>query len=674
MHQPMKKSVLSAYIAARWLAISLILIGFLSLAAYQYVLFFPGAFSSDASVHLTLARHLLQTGSWVSTAWYYPNNDIFAVGPHLLGMLAIQWLGFGLPALWVTSALTLGMLWICMYFCLRTLGFGTFSTLVGTSAALACSTDFHVEFLYIQAGYPFLIALYAVAFTLYIKLRVRDVSAPMSALWPWATVLMAIIGIVAVCNPSRAVAYVLGPMLLVELSPLTRPWTIRPRPLAYSMALFGVAGYAGYQALLHLAVHFSLPSGFRGITIDPHRAKEQFLQVLHFPLDIYAGFQPNQFGTLLSCALLALGVFLISTGALSVKAKILARLCLWQSLAVLVGGLIGGVFIEPYSVRYFLPAVIPLMATLTATCVELTQKRNSMAPLLFLGLFSAIIINANANLSALESKKREGGPVRHPHVLDRVAHEISAHGLKHGYSEWDANILNILAEGKTQYCLITYREQLLPFKWNVPLSCYDASRLPDRFFLILKPDHGDAARSALATSLQTQPAETFEVDGYTILVFDTKAADMSWLKYPVPDGANLVTPLELPAANPQMFSRVVQPGPNKTFEFKGHEGEIIFGPYITLNPGKYKLTWYGQLDSTDASGMHFYVQSESDAQALGSTNGRYTGPPSRPQNLAEIEFSVKKPTAGVNFIAEQRGHATGVITHYKLERLKKRAH
>lgn len=648
----------------------LIVLGFLTQVGFIYSRFFPGAFSSDASVHIALARHLMAEGSLVSLDWLYPNGDIFVLGPHLLGMAMIQWLGYGLPALWFTAALTFALLWFCVLVCLRLLGHGGLAAVVGASAALACVSDFHVEFIYMQAGYPFLMILYTLAFTLYIRLRVAPDGATCSGLSPSVIILLLIIAILAVCNPSRTMAYVLAPMLLVELRPLNRPWRIRPKPLVWGLMAAFVIGYLAYKSLLAQGVQFSLPSGFRGSTVDFLRTMQQVRQVLRFPFGVYAGFDHLVLGGALSAAVIAFAVRVMRSGELSPRASHTMRLCLWQMATVLGGGLISAIFIEPYSVRYFLPALILLGATVSASCVDALRLPRPTRSAWLLAAFSMVIAHAVATTGKLESKVRESGPVSTPHVLTPVTNEIRKRGLRHGFVEWDANVMNVIGQGEVQFCQITYREQLLPFKWNVPTWCYDPKRLPDRFFLVLKPQHTDEARKAVQHSLRTRPTETFEAGGYEVLVYQTANVDTSWLAYPVPDGADLHLPWNAPAANPQMFSRVIEPTPQKTFVFNGDKGEIVYGPYVNLNRGRYRLTWWGDAPGNNAHDLLFYVQSGNGRKRLATVNGR-TAPAQDRQAvpIAVIDFKVTMPVPGVNFIVEQRGHAAATLTRFHLERV-----
>lgn len=126
-----------------------IMLGFLILAGFIYGHFFPRAFSSDAAVHVVLARHVMQVGKLLSPEWFYPNNDLVVTGPYMLGIGLIKLLGFGVTAMWWTAGLTFLALWICMVMCLRTLGVSTLAAVVGTSAALASTSYPHLEFLYI---------------------------------------------------------------------------------------------------------------------------------------------------------------------------------------------------------------------------------------------------------------------------------------------------------------------------------------------------------------------------------------------------------------------------------------------------------------------------------------------------------------------------------------------
>lgn len=649
-----------------------IMLGFLILAGFIYGHFFPRAFSSDAAVHVVLARHVMQVGKLLSPEWFYPNNDLVVTGPYMLGIGLIKLLGFGVTAMWWTAGLTFLALWICMVMCLRTLGVSTLAAVVGTSAALASTSYPHLEFLYIQAGYPFVTILYTLAFTLYVHLRVTHEGSPRTGWHAGVPILLLIVITLAMANPSRTLAFVIAPILMVELSPLTRPWHFRPQAIVFGLVGTLIIGYLIYQSLLTQGLHFSLPSGFRSATVDLKRTKLQFFQVLRFAFVVHPGFDHRILGGAISAIVLILGLRVLRGNMLSPRLLPFAKLGLWQMAAVFAGGLIGGIFIAPYSVRYFLPALVLLTAIVAATSID-TLRQPSPHKLLaasFLAATALAIAHAILTLGALPNHPHDDSSVRTPLVLQPVTDALRKRGLTHGFVEWDANVMNVLSHGEIEFCQIAYREQLLPFKWNVPLWCYDPKRMPERFFLVLKPQNRQEARAAVRHTLIMPPIETFEVGGYEIQVYRTAEVDTSWLAYPVPDGADLKLPWEAPAANPQMFSRVIEPTAQKTFEFNGKPGETVYGPYVNLNRGLYRLTWFGQSPSTDAHEIHFTVTDTGGRHLLGEVDGHtVTSTNGEALPLATIDFQIKMPVPGVNFVVEQRGQAQATLTHFRLERL-----
>ena len=649
-----------------------IVLGFLALACFIYGSFFPGAFSSDAAVHLVLARHVMQVGKLLSPEWFYPNSDLVVTGPYLLGMALIKLLGFGLPALWWTAGLTFLALWVCMVLCLRAMGVSTLAAVVGTCAALASTSNSHVEFLYIQAGYPFVTILYTLAFTLYVRQRITLGGSPRSGWHASVPVLLLIVVTLALANPSRTLAFVIAPILMVELGPWMRPWRIRPRPLVFGLVAALFIGYLIYQSLLAQGLHFSLPSGFRSATVDVKRTKLQFFEVLRFAFVVHPGFDHRILGGAISAIVLLLGVRVLRLEVLSPRLRSFVKLCLWQMAAVLAGGLISGIFIDPYAVRYFLPALVLLMAVATAVSIDTLRQKGAHGrwAASFLAATGLAILHATLTLGALRDHPRESGLARTPHVLQPVTDALRQRGLTHGFVEWDANVMNILGRGEVEFCQITYRDQLQPFKWNVPLWCYDPKRLPEQFFLVLKPQNRSAAQTAVRHTLVKPPIETFDAGGYEVQVYRTSDVDTHWLAYPVPDGADLKLPWQAPAANPQMFSRGIEPTEQKTFKFTGKPGEAVYGPYVNLNRGRYRLTWFGQSPGADAHSMHFSVTGTGGRHLLGEAEGQaVASPDGKAAPVATIDFQVKMPMPGVNFVVEQRGQAQATLTHFRLERL-----
>jgi len=403
-----------------------IIIGFVALAGFIYGSFFPGAFSSDAAVHLVLAHHVMQVGKLLSPEWFYPNSDLVVTGPYMLGMGLIKLLGFGLPALWWTAGLTFMALWVCMVLCLRAIGVSTYAAVVGTCAALASTSNSHVEFIYIQAGYPFVTILYMLAFALYVRHRITHDGGPRPGWHVSVPVLCFIVFMLALANPSRTLAFIIAPILMVELGPWMRPWRIRPRPLAFGLIAALLIGYLIYQSLLARGLHFSLPSGFRGATVDFKRTKLQFFEVLRFIFVVHPGFDHRILGGAISAIVLILGARVLRRDVLSPRLRSFVKLCLWQMAAVFAGGLISGIFIDAYAVRYFLPALVLLMAVAVATSID-TLRQEGAPKLLataFLAATGVAILHAVLTLGVLRDQPRESGLVRTPHVLQPVTDAV----------------------------------------------------------------------------------------------------------------------------------------------------------------------------------------------------------------------------------------------------------
>lgn len=644
---------------------------FAGLAIWLYTRFLPGAFSSDAAVQVLLAKLLLDSHAWISAQWLYPNGDIFAIGPHLLSMALMPSLGVSLANLTWTAVLTFTSLWVCLLLCLIGMGFSKRGAITAACAALACVTDFHAEFIYQQTGYPFLMVLYFTAFTLHARLHQAD-KTPSSALHQdaWKVlILAAIIVATAVCNPSRTAAYLVVPMMVLDGLAMRSSPTRRLASLAV-MVLALIVGYAIYRSWIQQGIHFSLPSGFRHISLDGKRMFLQLRTVLQYPAFVFSGFAMSAMGILLSLGLSISGwVLWRNRSAIPQAGRHVGRLAMWQSAFVLAGGLLSGLFLDRYSVRYFLPAAILLGAILCASAFDELGRRKNRTALILLTLWGAVILNGLATLPQLVAKVRESGPVRLPHVLHPVVAAIEERGLTLGFVEWDANVMNVLSEGRVQFCQTTYRDQLLPFKWNVPTWCYDPSAMPDRLFFVLKPQHDAAARQAVRNTLPNHPIEQFSVNGYEVLVYRTSDTPLDWLAYPVPDGPDLALPWQAPAANPQMFSRVLKPSADRTFEFQGRPGEVVFGPYVNLEKGHYKLTWKGMFSAEDWAQLNFRVQSSNGKKVFAQLHPALASEQAKTLRSTSIEFEMPRASGGVNFLVEQTGTAQGSLNSFTLERI-----
>jgi hypothetical protein len=168
-----------------------------------------------------------------------------------------------------------------------------------------------------------------------------------------------------------------------------------------------------------------------------------------------------------------------------------------------------------------------------------------------------------------------------------------ARGLTRGYATyWNANLVTLLSNGRTQTCSINFGNGIIPYRWLTETECFDRDALPERFYVIVAPEERENAARAMRQSLP-EPIERLTIgDGFEVSIYRSADTNRGWLALPIEDGDALSLPLRVPAAFPQLQSSnaIVQ---GETVIATGVSGTILYGPYLRVPAGHYRVRWLG---------------------------------------------------------------------------------
>ncbi|HTR49087.1 MAG TPA: hypothetical protein VMJ10_00190 [Kofleriaceae bacterium] len=514
----------------------------------------------------------------------------------------------------------------------------------------------HVAFVYIQLAYGFGMCVWLVAFYQFATLAQDEPSRP------WRYVAAAtFVAVFTAQNPTRNLVCMLAPVLVG----CAWPWRAFPMRRRCTLAAVAVVGWAvGYGVYMWLArvVTWSFPRGHVGFHIAPKQIAANLAMLGRGFLMLCAGGDGNIVWVIPGTLLLAGALALVCREAFASRASSTLRwisvVVLAQLGALLVPLLIGNVLDGPSAVRYAMPS---LLATL-GLAVVLAVRTVADAAASWWRRFSIgwlVVVPVAALVGASDVRPPSPQTYGWPDAaeLRSVAGELARRGLTHGFADtFAANLLMLDTHGTALTCRFTINDVLVPQRWLVERSCYEAGRLPDRFFVVTYQNERDekAIRATLPKEL-----ERFSVgDTYMVYVFRTEAASTAWLDLPIPDGDAATFPIRLPATHLQIRRAHVAVSADDLIA-TGEQGTLVYGPYVDLPKGHYTATWIGNgMESVGQITFHITSLVHDGPHRLLASVTRDAKDISRTRSeLVRFSFDLKHAQRGVELQIESVGGA-----------------
>jgi hypothetical protein len=638
----------------RWLRIAFLATAliFAGVAIYVFGFRFFAWLESDAAVPALLAEKVLHARSPVVTDWYYANGDIWTVAPQLLAVVPVAILGVGPASLLVAAFLGFVLeLAVLVKLYLR-LGGELWIALFAAMATLMAWSNAHVAYAYIQLAYGFMTTLYLASFTSFAILadggRVR----------PWRTAAAGVlVAAIAVQNPTRALAYLVAPLAVGCAWPF-RSFGVRARIALAAAATAGwLVAYALYAQLIAHVVTLSIPRGHVGFVIGGVTRIKANLAMLGrgFAL-LYGGDVEPGLRLLPGAVIVAGAVALVAREVFASRAftalRFVSVVVLAQLATVLVPLLAGNVLDGPEAVRYVMPSAL---ATFGLAVVIAVRALAGTGPWRRLAVGWLAAVPLSALVAVPDARPPAPAPYLWPDApeLARVADELVRRGLSHGFAgHLAANLLTLDSRGAALTCRIAFRNVVMPERWLADTSCYTASVLPERFYVVAY--QGDDDRSVIRATLPRE-IERFSVgDTYEVYVFRTRDASPAWLDLPLPDGERATFPMRLPATHLQLIrgNAAVE---SDDLVATGEPGAVVSGPNIELPKGSYTATWIGR--GVASSGELALSVTSRRRRVLASTALDAARISRDRGELARLAFTVDRPQNRIEFRIESAGGA-----------------
>ena len=639
---------------------------------------------SDAACTVLIAARALEARLPVAPNWYFANGDVWVWGPQLWAMLPVALMGAGVGSLRITNAFGFALELLAVRHCFGRLTRRPWVAVLAAAATLLAISKIHVLFAYVELAYGFTSTTYLLAFTWLMPptaSSTKTASAPTWHRWIAGSVLLFVY---ALDNPARVLVLGLAPLWLVSLWPW-RGIGLRPRAMLASLAAIAwAAAFAVYK--------FGL---LQSLTFSPHPGHTDF--VIQGPSGIVANVKMLLRGLVVVVggdgeldALAIPGLVVVGGAFAFVAWNVLARrtltrdrfLCvatLAQLGAALVPCLVGNLLLNPLSARYIVPAILPMMGLAVVLAVRVIGRGRveNRTPTAIRGARLAtawlVLLPVVGAIEALRTShsSMEGANLQWANRANHavLASELTRRGLRHGFATyWNANLVTLLANERTKTCPVFVGDEgIVPQKWNIDTSCFDRARLPGTIYVVAAAEERALVAKAIAIALPP-PVERFMVgESFEVTIFDITSQPLRWLDLPLPVGAALRFPLHISALNPSVRRAAVSETADG-LAATGDEGTLVYGPYLRLPKGAYRVRWIGTGESS-VGGVLFDVSIEGGREVVAVRKrpaAELAG--IRHGEVVSLDFDLPKDTAGVELRIFGYGGATLAVHEAVVEK------
>ena len=225
---------------------------------------------------------------------------------------------------------------------------------------------------------------------------------------------------------------------------------------------------------------------------------------------------------------------------------------------------------------------------------------------------------------------------------------LQQHDLEYGYATfWNAGKNTVLSNGEVQInSIICNTEQILPYYWLSSRDWYKPEYYNgDTFLMLTDEELAVYAPNGVASTNLGEPEQVLQYDNYTIFVYDYNISENGF-GGKLDGNVNLLSKMTVSDASMKLENGSVQIQP----------GQVLFGPYLTLNAGKYML----RFDAKCQEEQPIRITAKSGQIEITSAKIQ--------QGSTEIAFSLDRDTNDIEFVID--GVSMPVqITKISLERV-----
>lgn len=594
---------------------------------------------SDSAVKVLIAREIFEVGDYFPDDWNYVNGDLMVLFGHtfILPVLAILPAGFKAHALSGVASSVLILLGVWLLTELAKIS-AVHRFMIVASVAAGIS-GFAAENLFGQVSYG--TVLYFTCFSVYFSWRSLNARGRERSIWGMALLLLMALAFWA--NPQRAlVSYVLplgvaAAFLSVGRNNFTQVFDKK--------SILTVLGFAGLGALCGEFLHIHTISGSHNILGAGHARWLSYELMVRNSSLFLKGYLAI-FGGLPSTDQLVVSMFGLYEAIRMLAAMVLLVLMPIAVVRVMRHGKPAMVFLLVFALTVFLTVLfiqlttsVPdmrdpvqssrylVVALILLLLVVLTQSLDFENAFFFSAaqavLFVVMLTSAYPafKIYGISSEIHWGisGQRNSASARQDLIEYLVRNNLEYGYaSYWNAGVLSVLSDERVLVRQIDVDNGLpRPMRHLSSNRWYRPSAWSGMTFLLLTPQEEKLLDLARMEVLGLVPSQIKEFGGYKIMVFPENVASKlpGWdSRYESPTKFS-VSKSSLSQVG-RFYSDYVGAGPALVAE-KGQVGALHFGPYVDVEPGRYRAIFDVVADHQSSAPVRLDISAASDQKIFG---------------------------------------------------------
>ena len=234
--------------------------------------------------------------------------------------------------------------------------------------------------------------------------------------------------------------------------------------------------------------------------------------------------------------------------------------------------------------------------------------------------------------------------------MKQLTRFLAEQNLHYGYSTfWNAGKNTVLSNGTVQIRAVTVSEERVsPYYWLTSADWYQPDYYEGTTFLLLSSEElAQYAPYGLEATQLAEPNKVLNYDDFSILVYDYNIAENNFTG--LLTGAQNYVPSSMVVSDDSMIQQdgsiIVQ------------SGQIMYGPYIVLEPGSYKLTVTAEMQEP----QQLNITASSGQEQIDSTQLE--------NGITEIPFTLESEKTQVEFVLRNTGTAPITVSEVRLEKI-----
>lgn len=570
---------------------------------YLFIEYQP-EFHSDSAVKVLLAREIFDTKDYFPNDWNYINNDLFVFFGHtfIIPLLGFMPAGFTVHAIsgLIFSILLLSAIWFISGITNLSLARRIFIVAV----AAAGVSSFMAENLYGQVSYGFdvTVCCYLIVFAWkFFKSNGKFAVV-------WGAVFFLLVTLVYWENPQRATISYGLPFLAAVCWLLWMGNAVGRHKLWQALAIFFIGIVIG--ASLHL---YTLSGVINILTVGnalwlPYQLMLKNLSLVPLGvLSIFGGF-PTPGKPMVSPT----GVYEALRLAVAVITTLLVPWAVYKAFRYADDGM---KFFGGFAVMAFAGVFFIYITTTLADMSDPVQSARYLVPSLFLGFitllmspidrvrsplpaigmtFMIVFYLVNGYLVYHSSPKERaemawGQPGQYHMQLQDLVDFLVANKLEYGYATyWNAGVVSVLSDEKSLVRQISIKNGIpVPVRHLSSNRWYRPSAWHGETFLLLTNEEAKHIKWDALEEYNVEPIRHYAIKDFEIYVFKDNLANHlpGWdASFEAPFTFKMNEHASKQIGHFEKEAHVLVAG-------QGESGALHYGPYITVDPGHYKVSF-----------------------------------------------------------------------------------